>query len=519
MPITRRDLITRIGQAGGLGAAAVALQSLGLMIARAEAASLELQPNGGRGVKVIILGAGMAGMAAAYELGKAGYSCAVLEARDRVGGRNFTVRRGAKIEMNDGTSQVCAFDDGQYFNAGAARIASQHEVLLGYCREFGVELEVEVNANRSAYVWNDRDPGQKPIQMRQAVNDTRGHVAELLGKAIDSGALDKELTSADRDRMIAFLKTYGDLSPDLLYKGSSRSGWKDPPGAGDLTGIIRDPIDMRALLDADMWNGVMFEEIIDQQATMLQPVGGMDRIALAFERKLGPVVLKNAPVKEIRRSPNGVNIIYHDPATGKPREIGADYCICTIPISVLRTIPSDFSENYRNAMVNVAYGNAVKIAWQSRRFWETDDHIYGGVSFVRGLPGMIWYPSGRFMSDKGILIGAYADDANADQLAAMPLAQQFDLSRKAVEGLHPGHGKELEAPMGIAWSKVPYSLGNTARWKDGQQQLYALLDTPDGPFYFAGEHLSHIGGWQEGAILSAHRAVRALDKHRHASRP
>ena len=164
-------------------------------------------------------------------------------------------------------------------------------------------------------------------------------------------------------------------------------------------------------------------------------------------------------------------------------------------------------------MVAVAYGNAVKIAWQSRRFWETDSHIYGGISFVRSLPGMIWYPSAKIMSDKGILIGAYAADADAVALAAKPLNEQFALSRKAIEGLHPGHGKELEAPIGIAWAKVPFSLGNTARWQAGQDALYTLLDTPDGPFYFAGEHLSHIGGWQEGAVLSAHRAVRAIDKN------
>jgi monoamine oxidase len=519
MIMTRRDLIMRIGQAGGYGAAFVAMQGLGLLPATAQAAPLGLAPGAGKGIKIVILGAGIAGLVAAYELGKNGYDCIVLEARDRVGGRNFTVRRGTRIEMNDGTSQVCAFDDGQYFNAGAARLASQHTAILGYCRELGVELEVEVNANRSAYVWNDRVAGQKPIQMRQAVNDTRGRVSELLAKAIDGGSLDKELTHHDRDRMIAFLRTYGDLSPDLLYSGSTRSGYRDPPGAGSQIGTIRDPLEMGALLDADMWNGVMFEEIIDMQATMFQPVGGMDRIVAAFEKRLGPVVRKSAPVKEIRRTPNGVSIFYHDPMTGKPREIGADYCICTIPIPVLRTIPSDFSEAYRNAMVDVAYGNAVKIAWQSRRFWEAEDHIYGGISFVKSLPGMVWYPSARIMSDKGILIGAYAADADADALSAKPLSEQFALSRAAIDGLHSGHGKDLESPIGVAWSKVPYSLGNTARWKPGQEQLYTLLDTPDGPFYFAGEHLSHIGGWQEGAILSAHRAVRAIDKHRRMSRP
>jgi monoamine oxidase len=519
MVMTRRDLITRIGMAGGVGAAVVATQGLGFMPAEARAAPLSLTPGAGKGVKVVILGAGVAGLAAAYELGKAGYQCTVLEARDRVGGRNFTVRRGTKIEMNDGTSQTCGFDDGQYFNAGAARLASQHTAILSYCRELGVALEVEVNSNRSSYVWNDRLAGPTPIPMRQAVNDTRGRVSELLAKAIDSRQLDTALTAHDRERMIAFLRTYGDLSPDLLYKGSTRSGYQDPPGAGGQTGIVREPMEMGALLDADMWNGVMFDEIIDMQATMFQPVGGMDRISAAFEKRLGPVVQRSCVVKEIRRTQDGVSVIYHDGATGKPRVVGADYCICTIPLPVLRTIPSDFSEPYRNAMVDIAYGDAVKIAWQARRFWETEDHIYGGISFVKSLPGMIWYPSAAMMSDKGILIGAYAGDADAEALSAKPLSEQFALSRAAIHGLHPGHGKDLETPIGIAWSKMPYSLGNTARWKPGQEQLYALLDTPDGPFYFAGEHLSHIGGWQEGAILSAHRAVRAIDKHRRASRP
>jgi len=213
MPISRRDLITGIGLASGVGAATVAMQSLGLLAATAQAAPLSLQPGSGKGVKIIILGGGIAGLTAAYELGKSGYECTVLEARERVGGRNLTLRHGAKIEMNDGTSQVCAFDEGQYFNAGAARLASQHEAILGYCREFGVELEVEVNANRSAYVWNDHLTSQKPIQLRQAINDTRGRVSELLGKAINAGALDQDLTGADRDQMIEFLKTYGTCRP------------------------------------------------------------------------------------------------------------------------------------------------------------------------------------------------------------------------------------------------------------------------------------------------------------------
>jgi monoamine oxidase len=72
--------------------------------------------------------------------------------------------------------------------------------------------------------------------------------------------------------------------------------------------------------------------------------------------------------------------------------------------------------------------------------------------------------------------------------------------------------------MAIAWSKVPYSLGIAARYRTDQDGNYAVLSEPDGPFYFAGEHLSHIGAWQEGAILSARRAINMLDKHRRTNR-
>jgi monoamine oxidase len=71
--------------------------------------------------------------------------------------------------------------------------------------------------------------------------------------------------------------------------------------------------------------------------------------------------------------------------------------------------------------------------------------------------------------------------------------------------------------MGIAWSKIPYSYGIAARWQSDDDPRYALLNTPDGPFHFAGEHLSHVGAWQEGAILSARRAIAQIDQRRRAS--
>jgi monoamine oxidase len=190
----------------------------------------------------------------------------------------------------------------------------------------------------------------------------------------------------------------------------------------------------------------------------------------------------------------------------------------TIPLKALEGIEADFSPPYRAAIHGVEYSNAVKIAWQARRFWESENRIYGGISWAKGPTTMVWYPSERLHSSRGILIGAYAIRNDADLIGSSPLNTQFEMSRAAVEALHPGRGNALEKPMTIAWSKMPYSLGFSARYATEQDSNYALLSEPDGPFYFAGEHLSHIGAWQEGAILSARRTINMIDQHRRRRR-
>ena len=162
MDLTRRNFLMKVGQAGGYGAAFLTMQHLGLMaVPEANAMPLAIESGSGKGIKVVILGGGIAGLVAAYEMGKAGYSCTVLEARQRPGGRNWTVRNGAKIEFNDGTTQTANWDDSSYFNAGPARLPSIHKTMLGYCKELGVPLEVEVNTSRSSLLQNDAAFGGK----------------------------------------------------------------------------------------------------------------------------------------------------------------------------------------------------------------------------------------------------------------------------------------------------------------------------------------------------------------------
>jgi len=532
MCFSRRDFITRVGQAGGYSAAFVAMQSIGLLPARAALAEpLAVAPGTGKGIKVVILGGGIAGLVAAYEMRDLGYDCTVLEARSRPGGRNWTIRPGDKIVFTDGTTQQCNWDESHYQNFGPARLPSIHPTILGYCRKLGVELQVEVNTSRSSLLQNDAANGGKPVVQRQVVNDTRGHVSELLAKCMNAGALDQEMSKEDRDRMLSFLRMYGPLDNAGKYVGSDRAGYKTTPGPGDQYGVLTDPIDMHTLLDENFWQGILFEEQFDMQATMFQPVGGMDRIPYAFAKSLGSIVQYESPVTAIRRTAKGVHVEFTQKGGGK--SIEGDYCICAMPLTILKKTLNDFSDPYKKVIEESTYAMAYKVAWESRRFWEQDYNIYGGLEFCNTGCSPVWFPSAGLFSPRGVLVSGYTDESFSP-FGQLSLPEKFEESRKTIERLHPGHGKELEKPMYVGWSRVPYNEGswirsylasqgpgpggrtptgvpmNPTRAQTGTNIGYETLIQPDGPIYFAGCHVSHIVAWQEGAALSSLRAVQMI---------
>ncbi|MGF1570026.1 MAG: flavin monoamine oxidase family protein [Nodosilinea sp.] len=518
--MNRRTLLRLVGRAGGVAAVLTTMKAMGLLhAATTGTVRPDLPAGSGSGSKVAILGAGIAGLTAAYELTKAGYDCTVLEARDRAGGRCWTVRGGDTIQEL-GQAQTCRFDqaDYLYMNVGPARIPHHHQGVLGYCKEFGVPLEVIVNDNRACFFHDSKAFGGKPVLNRRVVNDSRGYVAELLAKAISQNALNQAVSSEDQERILDLIGRFGSLNADRLYTGSGRAGYAEPPGAGAKSGTTYDPLDFSELLTSDFWQFKMnFAEGYNQSATMLQPVGGMDQIARAFEQRVGNQITYNAVVQQIRKTSTGVRVVYADPTSGQDAALEADFALCTLPLSVLNTLDTDFSPDYREAIAVGAksYVNAVKHGFQAqRRFWEEDDQIYGGISWTTQDITQIWYPSTGFHQPTGILVGAYIwDNEIANPIAAMAIDQRLQAAVAQGEAVHPGYGDglRLDTGLSVAWGNIPHSLGGWMEWdEESRATAYSRLTQPDGPLYLAGEHMSYITGWQEGSILSAHDAVRGI---------
>ena len=514
MTLSRRDLIHRVGKLGGVAAAYQTMAAMGLLaIPDAYAGPPALPP--GKGRRIVIIGAGIAGMVLAWELRKAGFSPLILEARSRAGGRNWTLRRGDEIRETGGVQRI-AWDAGphMYFNPGPARLPYHHEGILSYCRDLRVPLEVMSNDNRGALLQSDAAFDGRPQRNRQVINDIRGYIAELAAKAIDHDALAQAVTTEDKERIRALLRSFGALDQDMTYKGSGRAGYSEPPGGGVQAGTRSQPLDLHKILDADFWQFQSnFGESWHQAATMMQPVGGMGRIGEAFGRELVGTITYGAEVRALHRTRNGARIVWRDGRTGRERAIEAPLVVVTIPLPVLRTIPADFSPDIRAAIEAVDYVPAVKVAFQAeRRFWELDDAIYGGISWTTRDITQVWYPSAGIHQRKGILVGAYIwSDDIGEKFTAMSPAARIEAALDDGERLHPNGRRHLTKGVSVAWKNIPFSGSAWAEWsRDARAAHYAPLLKGDGPFLFAGEHMSYINGWQEGAVRSAHYSLKQI---------
>lgn len=519
-PPTRREVLHAIGVLGG---ASVLYQAMATMGHAAES-QFAGPPNlsGARpGASVLVLGAGLSGMLAAYELGKAGYAVQILEYNSRPGGRNWSLYGGDTYTELGGATQKIGFAPGNYLNPGPWRIPYHHRTILHYCKAFGVALEPFIQVNYQALVQGSGAFGGKPQRYRDLAADWDGNVAELLGKAIDNKGLNGTMTAEDQDKLKVALREWGMLDKDMRYlrspKASRTRGWDRPPGGGvNGSPIPSEPIPFKDVMDSKIWAVIAQHMTEDHQPAMFQPVGGMGMIGKAFGRQVADKIRYGAKVTKIDQSNNAVTVTYTDVASGAVNTAKADYCVCTIPLGILSQIDLDASTGLRAAIAAVPYSNSVKVGLEMRsRFWEEEEAIYGGISFTDREIAMISYPSARMHSDgPGVILGAYTFGPASYKFAGMTPEQRIAEALEQGSVFHPGKYKEqFIGGAAVAWSRSPFTLGCCAQWnEDTRKEHYQTLVAVDGRLVLAGEHASYIGCWMEGALLSSLDAITRLHK-------
>ena len=528
MGINRRALFSMIGAAAGASVMYNAMSTLGFAAPSPYAGPVQLDGNP-KGASVLILGAGVAGMTAALELRNAGYQVQVLEYNARAGGRNWTLRGGDRFTELGGETQSCQFDEGLYFNPGPWRIPHHHTALLDYCRRLGVALEPFIQVNYNAYIHSSQHFGGKPKRFREVQADFHGHVAELLAKSTAQGKLDEAVSREDAQRLLEALKSWGALDASYAYRenllSSSRRGYAKPPGGGlNSAPAPSKPIALSDLLRSGLWQTLTSGEDYNWQSTIFQPVGGMDRIGKAFERELINLIRYNAKVTAIHQDAQGVTASYIDARSGgAPQQARADWCVCTIPLSVLSQIDVTAGTPMLNAIKSVPYAFAVKTGLQfKRRFWEQDEAIYGGITFTDLPICQISYPStGYHSGGKGVLLGSLTataggygfNETNAIAFTAMTAAERVKKTVEYGAQIHPQYRDEFDNGISVAWHRVPSNMGCFGGWTEHTRaEHYKNLCEIDGRLVLAGEHASELPAWQEGAVLSALDAIERLHR-------
>lgn len=515
--LSRRKLLNLVGATFGTGAVVKASSALGLIPITMAVQLPSIMPlPTGQSKKVVILGGGISGLTAMYELEKAGYDCVLLEASHRLGGRNLTLRSGDIVD-EIGNKQVVEFDDEphMYFNAGPARIPSTHRYFLHYARELGVELEMFINENKEAYFQDDAFNGGKPVRNAILSTTVRGFVAELMAKSLTRAELDLPFGEKEAERLVAVIRSFGDLENDGSFKSAARAGYAS--GGFMEHGVYRELISIQEALKTRFATSVVSANEGETGPMLFQPVGGMDKIIQGFARKLrGPVHL-NAAVTSLQVDAEGVGVSYNQ--KGKHEALRADFCVNCIPSHLLAGINNNFPQEYVDALLYIRRGEAYKSAFQAtRRFWEDED-IYGGISFTNQPISQIWYPSHGIHKQKGVILSAY-NFGGGMPLTQLSQAERIEAALAQGEKIHPNYRQHVEKGVTVGWHRMNHMLGCAAKWgrsaggltEEEEHMMHTLQQGVADRHYLVGDQVTLHAGWQESAIISAHRAVAAISK-------
>lgn len=449
---------------------------------------------------VAVIGAGVAGLTAAYRLVQAGHSVTVLEAKPHAGGLSQTARAGTIVtELDDRgreVHQTATLDPGLHLNLGPGRLPHHHRHILELCQHLEVPLEPYIMSSDANW-WVDARTGRR-YRRRWLEHDARGHVAELAHLTTTHHAV--------RD----LIRSFGDLTPSGAYAGTHRGGGAPPIPLTELARL--------RFWDSQFWQPASYL----WQDTMFQPVGGMDTIWRALLQRVikhGGRVVYNAAVERIRTTRKAATVTWRH--AGVHESAPFDWCLSSIPLPLLAQLRlQGFDRDMRSAIATPAFAPACKVGWQTTsRWWESDsEQIYGGISYTNHIIGQFWYPSSGFGTAAATLTGAYNYYEAAARFAERPVRDRIALARRGGALIHPEVADDDLTPasraLTVAWHRVPFQAGGWCDWVPhgaGHKHAFERLQHPDGRFVVIGDQVSQWPGWQEGCVVTADRAVRLVD--------
>jgi len=442
--------------------------------------------------KVVIAGAGMAGLVAAYELLQAGHDPIILEAQGRVGGRVYTMR--------------APFAPGLYAEAGAMRIPRSHLLTMAYIEKFGLSVQPFTSSNGNAFFYLhgqrfriadcEADPGCMGFEI--AAHEQGKTAARLWEQALQPLAARVKADGEAAWQTIA--EEYDQYSTREFLEAS---GWSE--GTIEMFGLL---LNQEALMNASFLE-LLREELGQYYSNMVRIDGGMDRLPHAFLPALESRTRFGAKMVAIDQTPHGVTIHYRTDA-GR-FQLTADYAILTVPFSVMRHVEvlKPFSRPKQRAIRQLHYDASAKIFLQCRRrFWEDDDGIVGGGSVTDLAVRNIYYPDHGRETGRGVLLASYTWSEDAQRWGSLSPQDRIAQALENLAVIHPQILTEYEVGASKMWHDDEFAGGAFALFEPSQQTLlHAHIVAPEGRVHFAGEHTSLAHAWIQGAIESGLRAA------------
>jgi monoamine oxidase len=434
------------------------------------------------GVSVLVAGAGLAGLSAAYDLMAMGAAVTLVDPRERVGGRVWTIREG--------------FADGQHAEAGGDMIDEEQSEIRALVEQVGLKL-TRILRGGFGYVRADAT-GKPKIVPRSA---SRGW--ERLAEA---------LTPLTRPYKLAERRWDSPITGDLARR--SVATWLDEIGADSelrttasgLRGFfLADPEELSLIALIDQFS----EPSEPGPGAMYRVHGGNDRLPAALATALGERVHLNTEVVALSHRGSTVRASVKN---GRAlSQINCDYAVLAIPATLMRRLPITpaLPAPQHDAISRLKYGRGTKTLLQfSSRFWRVTGRPR---AFGSPLPfGAVWDANEEQRGKSGILsllAGGSASDATQAIVAKhgiRKLADELDWLGSATAS--------MIASRQIAWEQDPFARGGYAYFDPSfDASLRPWLARPSGRLFFAGEHTSiKWQGYMNGAVESGRRAAAEI---------